>query len=70
MKRKFTVTVLIAVLALAAVFVTACGGKESGVTLVDFPPTATEEAQKLGDVYQRAVPSATRTATSTTSPPR
>lgn len=52
MKRKFTVTILIAVLALAAVFVTACGGKESGVTLVDFPPTATEEAQKLGDVYQ------------------
>ena len=36
MKRKFTVTILIAVLALAAVFVTACGGKESGVTLVDF----------------------------------
>lgn len=52
MKRKFTVTILIAVLALAAVFVTACGGKESGVTLVDFPPTATEEAQKLGSVYQ------------------
>ncbi len=52
MKRKFTVTILIAVLALAAVFVTACGGKESGVTLVDFPATATEEAQKLGDVYQ------------------
>lgn len=52
MKRKFTVTILIAVLALAAVFVTACGGKESGVTLVDFPATATEEAQKLGSVYQ------------------
>lgn len=52
MKRKFTVTILIAVLALAAVFVTACGGKESGVTLVDFPATATEESQKLGDVYQ------------------
>ena len=52
MKRKFTVTILIAVLALAAVFVTACGGKESGVTLVDFPATATEEEQKLGSVYQ------------------
>lgn len=52
MKRKFTVTILIAVLALAAVFVTACGGNRSDVTLVDFPPTATEEPQKLGDVYQ------------------
>lgn len=52
MKRKFTVTVLIAVLALAAVFVTACGGKESGVTLVDFPETRTEETQTLGDIYQ------------------
>lgn len=52
MKRKFTVTILIAVLALAAVFVTACGGKESGVTLVDFPETRTEETQTLGDIYQ------------------
>lgn len=54
MKRKFTVTVLIAVLALTVAFAAACGDKteRSDITLVDFPETRTEETQTLGDIYQ------------------
>lgn len=54
MKRKFTVTVLIAVLALTVAFAAACGDKtkRSDITLVDFPETTTEETQTLGDIYQ------------------